>query len=446
MILLRKLKIAIFISLIFITFSNVVLSNAIGLEGKIHKNIYVRDINLSGLTKEEAKDKINATLKEHDSFVLRLNEKEYIFKKEYIDVDYNVEELVNEAYSIGRKQGLISNLKTKANLDLGEKQVLDYDYTFSENKLNDYIDCLGKEVYKRPINSYIKVMDDDNIIVSNDKDGYKINKPELKAIIVGKIKSLDCNEEIIPITSIKANYLYEDLIKIDTVLGRFETFFNPNNENRCNNIRLAARATNNVILKEGEIFSFNDKIKNSYLSKYFKEATIIINGKKDKGLGGGMCQVSTTIYNAALYSGLKILNTKNHSIPSAYIEKGRDATVSQGYIDLKFSNKYNTPVLINNKVYENKIVSTIYGSRKDAKDIKVITKTVEELPNKIVIKNSDKYDLGEKVIEQEGRKGYKVETYRIYKYGDCESKEYISQSYYPPQDKIIVNGTREISK
>ena len=228
-------------------------------------------------------------------------------------------------------------------------------------------------------------MDDDNIIVSKDKDGYKINKPELKAIIVGKIKSLDCNEEIIPITSIKANYLYEDLIKIDTVLGRFETFFNPNNENRCNNIRLAARATNNVILKEGEIFSFNDKIKNSYLSKYFKEATIIINGKKDKGLGGGMCQVSTTIYNAALYSGLKILNTKNHSIPSAYIEKGRDATVSYGYTDLKFTNPYTHPVYIKNIVGNGAITSKIYGCSLDRERI-VIRMEEEYLKDKITVK------------------------------------------------------------
>ena len=159
-----------------------------------------------------------------------------------------------------------------------------------------------------------------------------------------------------------------------------------------------------------------------------------------------MCQVSSTIYNAALSSGMSIISVRNHSIPSPYIEKGRDATVSGGIIDLKFKNNYKTPVYIYNQVMGNKIVCTIYGNKRDKQDIEIITEITDEINNRIIRKNSEKYDLGVKTIEQEGRKGYKVKTYRVYKNDFGNKSEYIGESYYPPQDKIIIYGTRELRK
>ena len=304
---------------------------------------------------------------------------------------------------------------------------------------------LNKKIYKKPKNATIRI-NNGQIIITKEKNGYKLNKDKLKNTLVEKIVNMDCSEEIIPIITIKPVYLYEDLSKIDTVLGRFETYFNSQNYNRSTNIKLAASATTNILLNQGEVFSFNSNIQNSNISKYLKEAPVIINGKSEKGRGGGMCQVSSTIYNAALYSGMSIISVRNHSIPSPYIEKGRDATVSGGIIDLKFKNNYKTPVYIYNQVMGNKIVCTIYGNKRDKQDIEIITEITDEINNRIIRKNSEKYDLGVKTIEQEGRKGYKVKTYRVYKNDFGNKSEYIGESYYPPQDKIIIYGTRELRK
>lgn len=445
MIILKKLKIAIFLSLFIISFGNVVLSDAIVFEGKIHKNIYVRNMDLSNLTKEEAKEKINKMLEENNSFLLKLNENKFEFLKEYIDADYNVEEVVEKAYNIGRDEGIISNIKTIGSLNLGRKVILDYSITYDEKKLNKYLKNLNKKIYVKPVNSTIKIVDG-KIIISKEKNGYKLNEEELKNIIIRKITDIDNDVEIIPILSIKPFYTYDNLSKINTILGRYETYFNSKNYNRSTNIRLASNATTNILLNKGDVFSFNSNIQKSHISKYLKEAPVIINGKQDKGIGGGMCQVSSTIYNAALYSGANIISVRNHSIPSPYVEMGRDATVSGGCIDLKFSNKYDTPIFIYNQVMENKIVCTIYGNKKDKKDIEIINETTDIINNKIVRKNSEEYDLGMKVIEQEGRKGYKVQTYRVYKGALGNKKEYIGESYYPPQDKIIIYGTRELRK
>ena len=445
MILLRKLKIAILLSLLIVSLGNVVLSNAIEFEGKIHKNIYVRDINLSNLTKKEAIEKINKTLDDNSSFLLLFNNEEYVFSKYDIGTSYNVEEVVEKAYSIGRDKDIVSNIKMKSSLSMGKKVILDYSITYDEKKLDRYLKELSKKIYIKPKNATIRIING-KIAITKDKNGYKLNKDELKNTIIIKIKDMDNKDEIIPTLSVKPIYSYDDLGKIDTVLGSFETYFNTNNYNRSNNIKLAANATSNILLNKGDIFSFNSYIQRSHINKYLKEAPVIINGKQEKGIGGGMCQVSSTIYNAALYSGLEIINVRNHSIPSPYIAMGRDATVSGGSIDLKFLNKFDTPVFIHNQIIGNKVVCTIYGSKKDKKNIEIITETTDILHNRIIRKNSEKYDLGVKTIEQEGRKGYKVQTYRVYKSTLGNKTEHISQSYYPPQDKIIMYGTRELRK
>lgn len=445
MIFLKKLKIAIFLSLLIVSLGNVVLSNAIEFEGKIYKNIYVRDIDLSNLTKKEAIDKINKILNNNNSFSLNFNDKEYIFSKDNIETDYNVEEVVEKAYSIGRDKGILSNMKTRSSLAMEKKVILDYSITFDEKKLDKYLKELNKKIYIKPISATIRIING-KIVINKEKNGCKVNEDELKNTIITKIKNIDNEDEIIPTLSVKPRYSYDDLSKINTILGSFETYFNTNNYNRSDNIKLAASATSNILLEKGEVFSFNSYIQKSHISKYLKEAPVIINGKSEKGIGGGMCQVSSTIYNAALYSGMKIINVKNHSIPSPYIEKGRDATVSRGIIDLKFSNKFDSPVFIYNQIVDNKLICTIYGNETDNKDIDIITETTEVLHNRIIRKNSEKYDLGVKTVEQEGRKGYKVQTYRIYKSSLGNKTEYIGQSYYPPQDKIIIYGTRELRK
>ncbi len=445
MILLRKLKIAILLSLLIVSLGNVVLSNAIEFEGKIHKNIYVRDINLSNLTKKEAIEKINKTLDDNSSFLLLFNNEKYVFSKYDIGTSYNVEEVVEKAYSIGRDKDIVSNIKMKSSLSMGKKVILDYSIAYDEKKLDKYLKELSKKIYIKPTTATIRVING-KIVITKDKNGYKLNKDELKNTIIIKIKDMDNKDEIIPILSVKPLYSYDDLGKIDTVLGSFETCFNKNNYNRSNNIKLAANATSNILLNKGEIFSFNSYIQRSHINKYLKEAPVIINGKQEKGIGGGMCQVSSTIYNAALYSGLEIINVRNHSIPSPYIAMGRDATVSGGSIDLKFLNKFDAPVFIHNQIIGNKVVCTIYGSKKDKKNIEIITETTDIFHNRIIRKNSEKYDLGVKTIEQEGRKGYKVQTYRVYKSTLGNKTEHISQSYYPPQDKIIMYGTRELRK
>ena len=158
----------------------------------------------------------------------------------------------------------------------------------------------------------------------------------------------------------------------------------------------------------GEEFSYNESTGPRSKANGYKNAPVIVNGKLQDGTGGGVCQVSTTIYNSALYSGLDITKVRNHSLPSAYAPVGKDATVVDGYLDLKFKNPYNHPIYIKNTTYNGVVTSKIYGNSQDRKNISI------------------------RVEKVKGGNGNVVKTYRDFKdsSGNIIKSEYITTSSY----------------
>ena len=165
-------------------------------------------------------------------------------------------------------------------------------------------------------------------------------------------------------------------------------------------------------------------------------------------LGGGVCQVSSTLYNAALKSGMEIVNVKNHTIPSSYVGMGRDATVTDSGIDFVFKNPYKHNVYIQNYVTGGSIVCQVFGSKADEQNIEIQTKTIsvsQATPQKV-----EKSDLpaGKEEVDKASRNGYVVETYRIYKdkNGKQIKKEKIATSSYPKQNGVIFVGTAPVEE
>lgn len=439
---LKQLKIVLVLSMVMFFLGNVESIHSLELEGKIHKNVYIENINLSGFTKTEARSKINEIIKTNNELKLYFEEKTYKVNLKELNIIYDVDDMINEAYSVGREKGLISSIKTKVKLDLGEIKTIKYKYSYENKSIENYISYIQEELEKEPIDATIKI-EDGTRVIEKETYGIKIDVNKLQEILISKIDKLFYEEEKIPTISVKPMHVYDELCKIDTILGTYETYFNKNKMGRVNNIYVAAEATNNILLSPSEEFSFNKYTCSKDFISHLQKAPVIKNGNVEEGLGGGICQVSTTIYNAALYAGLEITNIRNHTIPSGYIEKGRDATVSYGELDLKFKNKFKTPILIYNKVYDDRIVSDIYGNKEDKQDIEIVTEMVNTFDNKTKTIESNKLYLGEEEIKEKGRLGYKINTFRVYKKGKELIKEFIHESYYPPMDKEILKGIKE---
>lgn len=413
-------------------------------DSKIYKNIYIENIDVSGLTKSDAIKKLNRSLYKDEYINLDYSKKRYTLNLSDINFKFKVEDAVNEAISIGRDNDLFTNVKIKFNLKLGESIKLNVDTDYDEGKLKEYIKSLAKEINISPVESSINV-NNGNFTVSKEIYGVRLNEENLFNKINEEIINKDFKDNEIPTESLNPKYTYEKLSNINTILGQYETKFNLKNQNRVNNIKLAINKINNVLIDSNEEFSFNNIIGKRSIEKGFKNAPIIVNGEMQLGMGGGICQVSSTVYNAALYSGLEIVQARNHSIPSGYIEKGRDATVSYGNIDLVFKNNYKYPIFIKNEVKDDKIITTIYGNENDKKIVDIKTEIIQTIKPNMIEKESENLYEGKTKVESKGRDGYKVKTYRVYKHedGSVVNEELINESYYPPKNKVIIKGIKK---
>ncbi len=142
-------------------------------------------------------------------------------------------------------------------------------------------------------------------------------------------------------------------------IGSYTTNLYDKNENRISNISTAAEDLNHTVLEPGEIFSFNETLGRRTEEKGYEEAPIMVQGKKDTGTGGGICQISSTLYNAALSADMKIVERHRHSKAVPYVPEGKDATVVYGSKDLKFKNIKDYPVEILIWVNEDDIKITL---------------------------------------------------------------------------------------
>ena len=175
----------------------------------------------------------------------------------------------------------------------------------------------------------------------------------------------------------------------------------------------------------------------------YKAAPVIINGQLKDGVGGGVCQIATNIYNAAIRSNLEIVERRHHGFPVSYVTIGQDATIAGDWIDLKFKNTLDSPIFIEMYLSGDTLVTNIYGEKRGNK-IELKSEIISEiLPKTIYKKDNSKY-TDYKKVEKESKKGYKVNVYKLtYANGNIIKKELLHHDFYKPVNRIIVIGTKE---
>jgi Uncharacterized vancomycin resistance protein len=226
---------------------------------------------------------------------------------------------------------------------------------------------------------------------------------------------------------------------IDRKIIEFTTNFATSAEGRAYNVTSTAKALNDWVLEPGEVFSYGDVVKKTEEEYGYKEAPVISNGKLVPGIGGGICQVSSTLYNAILrISGIDIVERRNHSLPVAYLPKGQDATFASGAIDFRFRNSTGKKLIIRTVVEDRKLTVKLFGTMPEniRYDIESnVVKTVQPAVQKVTDKSLAN---GKQVVVQNGSLGYVVDTYRtLIKDGKSVSREKISHDTYRAQPTVI---------
>jgi vancomycin resistance protein YoaR len=218
-----------------------------------------------------------------------------------------------------------------------------------------------------------------------------------------------------------------------------KTTYQASTANRMTNITLAANATNGTILNPGDTFSFNDVVGNRTAAKGYKEAAAYANGEVVQDIGGGICQLSSTLYYCTLYSNLEIVERKCHMYTVSYLPLGLDATVAWGSIDYKFKNNTDYPIKIVSYVTGQNLTVTFYGTKVDDTYVETSYEIVKTIAYDTVEQEDESVKSGSSV-KTSGHTGYVVDTY-FYLYngdGTLISKTYLNRSNYSKQNRVIL--------
>ena len=373
----------IYLSIIIIIAFSTVRIAPVYKDKKIHKNITIESISVGKLTKEEAVNMLKKTYP-LDNFNINYNNESWTIKPEDIELNFHIEERVDEALNYTRSKSIWNNIKRKGKLNINKPYNIKIKATYNEVKLSKQLEKIYEKVNVEAVDATFYVEPSGEIKRSESKEGRDVDISKLKDDIYNMINKKKIKDINLPVLTLYPKTSTKQVKSINSILGQFSTSFN-DSTSRGSNIHVAGESTSDVLLMPGETFSYNKKTGARNWVNGYQSAPIIVGGKVVNGEGGGVCQVSTTIYNAALLSGLTIDEVHNHSLPSRYAPRGRDATVSYGYTDLKFTNPYTHPVYIKNIVGNGAITSKIYGCNLDRERI-VIRMEEEYLKDKITVK------------------------------------------------------------
>ncbi len=260
-------------------------------------------------------------------------------------------------------------------------------------------------------------------------------RPIIRALQEGQVAASIALETVAPrVTSLH-------LKAIDTVLAEAVTRFSEAQRNRSHNIRQATERINGVVLLPGDTFSYNQTVGPRTLKEGFRKAPVIVHGELVPGDGGGVCQVSTTLYMAALQAGLEIVQRSKHAFPIGYAPAGLDATVVYGVLDLRFRNNTSQPVAIIARAQRGRMVVQVWGSRLAKRQVRIqrVVHSVVGAPVKTV--PAPELPQGVQRVVTKGHAGMRVSVYRIIEEpGKPPLREKVSTDTYRPQTRVVMVG------
>lgn len=228
------------------------------------------------------------------------------------------------------------------------------------------------------------------------------------------------------------------------LLAEFSTNYNPGAKDRTTNLKLASNKINNTVVLPGETFSYNKVVGKRTTAAGYKEAPSYAGGKVVNDIGGGICQITSTLYNAVVFANLDIVSRSNHQFVPSYVKAGRDATVVYGAIDFKFKNTRKYPIKIKSTVSGGVARVQIYGMKEETEyKVKIETKITGSIPRQTVYEDDPTLEKGKEKVEQKGHNGTYSEAYKVvYLNGKVVSRTLLSKDKYNQMSTIIKRGTK----
>lgn len=474
---------------------------------KIVSGISIKGIDISGLTYNEAYEKVAKVYSEKmkQNITLKHNEYETSLPPEQIEANFKVQEAIDTAYNYGRSGKVLKD--NYAIVYAGMAKIdINPSFSYDEKVLSDFIISTENNL-PDAVKQSDYYTDGDKLVINKGESGVEIKKEELRSSILNSVIEINKNEQElqIPVKEkmpdvINLEKVYSEIHKepqdayytkepfevhphVDGIdfnismeeakallnteekqvviplkitkpkittnqigteafpdlLASYSTTFSTKAANRTTNIRLASNKINGVVLMPKEQFSYNKVVGKRTAQAGFKSAPAYSGGKVVNDIGGGICQVSSTLYNTALRANLEIIKRSNHRFATGYVPLSTDATVSWGGPEFIFKNSRKYPIKIVSKVNGGKITVDIYGCKEETEyEVVIQSETLQKIPMKTEYITNAALPKGTTKTVQKGHGGYKSRAYRILKLnGKVVSKQLLSTDTYAQLPTII---------
>ena len=404
-----------------------------GTEAKLVKGSQIGVVDVGGLTVLEAQKKLRIWWEGAKMDKLTLTVKDKSLKKTYTPGELGVS--IDDVGSIAQVpvEGLVGQVLDKP--EIHKYPVKTKSTLFDLNRLKVEV----KTTYGDPGPARVKFLDG-KIVREPEKPRFTLDDVALPEAVMKGL--LDDQTVTLPIKEEPKRITDEVLNQITDVVSEFSTHFSSDNRPRSNNIKLASSKLNGIVILPGETMGFNETVGERTLKGGYKIAGVYVNGRHDTGIGGGICQVSTTLYNASLFSNLKVLERTNHSLPVPYVPLGRDATVNYGAQNLVIQNTMATPIVVVSQYQPGKLTFRILGKKEEGLEVKITQGRVRSSGGGTRREYDPKLPAGTTKVQHNGDNRY-VQTFRsVYKNGVKVLTETLKDSHYDGGGTIISYGPK----
>lgn len=441
----KNIVIFLFVIMLFSAIGTAAVTAVFTVTDDIYSGVRVGDIDIGGLSPHEAKKKLTAVFSERTQqppVTIVYGDQRWQLTAAEIELTLDIDALIDQAYTVGRTGHIFQQLHQRY-ITVNSGHVIPLAVGYNTGKIYAQIVNIAGVIDRDPKSASLRIVDL-SLIRTPDAIGHKVNVAKALADIAAQLTvkipfTLTLAvEELVPAVTAR------DLEGIDGVIASYSTQFDPNDHNRNQNIALAAKNINGVVVRQGETFSFNTHVGPRLAQNGYKIAPVFIDGRLVPDWGGGVCQVSSTLYNAALLADMAIEERTAHFRPPAYVPLGQDATVADNYLDFRFRNTSPHNIYIISEVGYNQLNIHVLGRLSaNPPQINIVAADKKVWEPNTIVKQDPKLDLGKEVVEVEGQQGFQVTTYRVKVVGGREiARELLGTDEYKPEERIVRVGTK----
>lgn len=417
----------------------------------IYPGVSVDGLSLEGKSREEAVEALEAVRDkeaETQNVTLTFGEEKWTFSFRDVGAKYSVKEAVEIAYDLGRvgtekdKFHIVAALqKTPEDIPL----VFTYDAAMLESKMSEIEADFNREVADSSM-----TRKNGGFVITKEAEGRAMDLQATSQKVGAVIASMKGGSVEIVAHSVVPQVTYEDNAQVTDLIGSFSTKYTMNrgDRDRNTNLEVGAKYMNGTIIASGETYSATEGLGSQTYEGGYRNAGVYVNGKVEDGMAGGVCQITTTLYNAAIFAELEIVERHPHSMTVGYVPLGRDAAIAGDYKDLRIKNNTPYPIYIEAYASNGTLGVNLYGREAHDAGRKVAFETVFEAsipkPADIIKKDPEK-TTDMKELTHKGRTGSKVSVYKkVSENGVQTSKEWFSSSSYRSVADEYTIGTKAI--